>query len=77
MAKMTPEELTTWRDYYKAEYNREVAKERIVPKAEKGQIPREIEQKLETFEPPEQSSLLAPSGTEQAAPPNLLDQGVQ
>ena len=55
----------------------EVAKERIVPKAEKGQIPREIEQKLETFEPPEQPSLLAPSGTEQAAPPNLLDQGVQ
>ena len=55
----------------------EVAKERIVPRAEKGQIPREIEQKLETFEPPEQPSLLAPSGTEQAAPPNLLDQGVQ
>ena len=77
LSKMTPEELTTWRDYYKAEYNREVAKERIVPKAEKGQIPREIEQKLETFEPPEQPSLLAPSGTEQAAPPNLLDQGVQ
>ena len=29
LAKMTPEELTNWRDYYKAEYNRELRKEQI------------------------------------------------
>jgi hypothetical protein len=26
---MSPEELTTWRDYYRAEYNRELRVERI------------------------------------------------
>ena len=29
LSKMTPEELTNWRDYYKAEYNRELRKEQI------------------------------------------------
>ena len=38
LSKMTPEELTTWRDYYKAEYNREVAKERIDRKEGTGSI---------------------------------------
>ena len=38
LSKMTPEELTTWRDYYKAEYNREVAKERIDRKEGTGNI---------------------------------------
>ena len=38
LSKMTPEELTTWRDYYKAEYNKEVAKERIDRKEGTGNI---------------------------------------
>ena len=29
LSKMTPEELTNWRDYYKAEYNRELRREQI------------------------------------------------
>ena len=29
LSKMSPEELTTWRDHYRAEYNRELRVERI------------------------------------------------
>jgi len=36
----------------------EIAKDKIVPKAKAGVFPKEIEQRLEEFTPPEQPSLL-------------------
>lgn len=36
----------------------DIAQDRIVPKAQKGMFPKEIEEKLEEFVPPEQPSLL-------------------
>jgi hypothetical protein len=58
----------------------EVAKEKIIPKAKKGHLPKNIEKKLEAFEPPEQPSLLAasPVPEEGMAPPaNLLDKEIE
>ena len=49
----------------------EIAKDKIVPKAQKGHLPKEIEEKIERFLPPEQRSLLSPS--EEEEPSNLLD----
>lgn len=50
----------------------EVSKDKIIPKFKKGQLPKEIEEKIERFLPPEQRSLLAPSEKVEA-PENLLD----
>lgn len=52
-----------------------IAKGRVIPQAKKGKLPPQIEKKIESFSPPEQPSLLAPTETEQA-PANLLDKEV-
>ena len=55
----------------------EVAKAKVIPRAKKGQLPTEIAEKIEEFEPEQQPSLLAPTAepTEAVAQPNLLEQG--
>ena len=55
----------------------EAAKEKVIPKAEKGHLPKDIEQKLETFDPPEQVSLLASNRVEEDTSPSLLDKGTR
>tara|TARA_R110002012_G_scaffold251358_1_gene429287 strand:- start:3520 stop:4122 length:603 start_codon:yes stop_codon:yes gene_type:complete len=47
-----------------------IAEDRIVPKAKSGMFPKEIEERLQEFVPPEQSSLL--EKTEQNQPESLL-----
>ena len=55
----------------------QVAKDKIVPKAEKGHLPKDVEQKLKTFKPTEEVGLLAPDRIEEGPPPNLLDKGIK
>jgi len=49
----------------------DIAQDRIVPKAKSGVFPKEIEERLEQFTPPEQPSLLEKPETSQ--PESLLD----
>ena len=55
----------------------QVAKDKIVPKAKKGQLPKDVEEKLKNFSPTEEAGLLAPDRIEEDSPPNLLDKEIR